>query len=176
MLIALNVRLLLFILLYLTLFVFIAAYNIQVADNQSSINQGYNDYYTCLIFGKSGCSLSDSVSNYNLVMLKAFAISALGTLLFPLFISWDIIRFWYRLFAAVGVAAWTKNPQGFNSVFSLLAHETTRSGTTGGTNGALSLSIVGEEPPEPNDGKTEDDEVSSVADSKEVDENSSSSE
>jgi len=174
MLIALNVRLLLFILLYLTLFVFIVAYNIQVADNQSAINQGYNDYYTCLIFGKSGCSLSDSVSNYNLVMLKAFAISALGTLLFPLFISWDIIRFWYRLFAAVGVAAWTKNPQAFNAVFSLLAHETSRSATTG-TGGALSLSIVGEEPPEPNDGKTEE-EVSSVADSKEVDEKSSSSE
>jgi len=90
-------RLLLFVFLYLFLFTFIFSYNLQVEANSDEIKTGFEQYYKCLVFaGALGeCSLSDSVSNYDLVMLKGFAISSLGFFVFITFISWDILRFWF---------------------------------------------------------------------------------
>jgi len=94
MFIFLYYRLLLFIFFYLILFTFIFAYNIQIEANSADIQTGFQDYYNCLVLN-GACSLSDSVSNYDLIMLRGFAISALGFFLFLTFLSWDIIRFWY---------------------------------------------------------------------------------
>ena len=77
---SLYVRLFVFILLYLLLFVFIFAYNIQTAANSGAISSGYQDYYQCLLFGEAGCAIGDDITNYNLVMLKGFAISVPGRL------------------------------------------------------------------------------------------------
>ena len=96
-LVVLYFRLSIFILMYLILIVFITAYNITTATNQGFISDGYENYYLCLLYGYTDCSLDDSVTNYNLVMLKSFAISSLGLLLFFLFLSWDVIYFWYDL-------------------------------------------------------------------------------
>jgi len=95
-------RLLLFVFLYLFLFTFIFSYNLQVAANASDIQAGFNWYYLCLISPVllleptiPECVIPDSVSNYNLIMLKAFAISALGFFVFVTFLSWEILYFWY---------------------------------------------------------------------------------
>jgi len=96
-LLLLYLRLFIFIFLYLILIVFIMSYYIQNANNQGEINQGYETYYQCLTYGQPNCSLDDTVTNYNLVMLKGFAISSLGLLLFFLFLSWDVMKFWWEL-------------------------------------------------------------------------------
>ena len=58
----------------------------------------YANYYTCLIEAGGGtCTLDSSLTNYNFIMLKAWAISSLGLILFLLFISWDVSRFWFFL-------------------------------------------------------------------------------
>jgi len=108
----LYLRLCIFVLLYLTLIVFIMAYNIQNAVNQSSIQNGYEEYYTCLTYGLGNCSLDDSVTNYNLVMLKGFAVSSLGILLSITFISLDVLKFWYEL--AVQLYLLLKKPDSGN--------------------------------------------------------------
>ena len=120
-LLLLYVRLSIFIFLYLILFVFITAYNIQYATNNSNINDGYESYYQCLLFGEPNCSLSDSIANYNLVMLKGFAISSLGVLLFCIFISWDVILFWYNLFKGFYVIARHRNKDNLVALFNMVA-------------------------------------------------------
>ena len=101
MFIFLYYRLLLFIFCYLVLFTFIFSYNLQIAVNSGDIQSGFETYYLCLIspllFNQLSCTLPDSVSNYNLELLKGFAISALGFFVFITFFSWDVIRFWYTL-------------------------------------------------------------------------------
>jgi len=97
-LIVLHLRIFIFIFLFLFLFTVIFAYNIQVAANQTDINNGYSDYYQCLIYAGPDCSLDDSVSNYHLVMLKGFAISSLGVFIFLIFFfSWDTFKFYYMM-------------------------------------------------------------------------------
>lgn len=110
-----------FIFLYLFLITFIVAYNIQIASNQDAINTGYENYYQCLIYAQPDCGLSDSVSNYNLVMLKGFAISSLGTFLFLIFFSWDILVFWYQLITTMGAVLIKKSEP--ESLVLLLAYE-----------------------------------------------------
>ena len=56
-----------------------------------------SEYYVCLITSPTPCTLSDTVSNYNLVMLKGFAISSLGFFIFLTFISGQILKFYYLL-------------------------------------------------------------------------------
>ena len=86
---------------YLAIFCIIFAYSIQIADNKNGIDQGVQDYYVCLVRGLE-CSLSDSVSNYNLIMLKGFSISSLGFFLFAIFSSsLEIVRFWYLCVQAI---------------------------------------------------------------------------
>ena len=97
-LVLLYLRLFVFILVYLVLIVFITAYYIQYARDEGSINDGYAQYYQCLSYGDPNCSLDETITNYNLVMLKSFAISSLGWLLFFVFFSWDVIKFWIDIF------------------------------------------------------------------------------
>jgi len=87
LLLFLYLRLSIFIFIYFVLFIFIIAYNIQVANNSNSIHTGYEQYYLCLLDGFPDCELDSSVSNYNLVMLRGFSISALGIMLFLIFIA-----------------------------------------------------------------------------------------
>jgi len=94
--VVLYVRVLLFVFIYLFLFAFIFSYNIQIETNKSTITNGYEAYYLCLIRGITMCSLDNNVSNYDLVMLKGFAISSLGFFVFSTFMSWEILRFWFR--------------------------------------------------------------------------------
>jgi len=49
-----------------------------------------------LIYAGANCSLDDSVSNYNLVMLRGFAISSLGLFIFFIFFfSWESLKFFF---------------------------------------------------------------------------------
>jgi len=109
-LIFLYLRLFVFIFLFLFLFTVIFAYNIQVAANQSSINDGYSLYFQCLIYAEPNCSLDDSVSNYNLVMLKGFAISSLGLFIFLIFFfSWDACKFYYGVLKMVTLGVYHRD-------------------------------------------------------------------
>ena len=107
----LNIHLLVFALLYLVLFVFIFAYTIQRSSDERDIDQGYSNYYLCLIQGGGPtCSLDPSLSDYNLVMLKGWATSSLGLLLAFLFCSWDLIIFWFQLVKTFGCDLLRRSP------------------------------------------------------------------
>ena len=137
-LIYLYVRLLIFVLLYLILFVFISVYNIQYSSNSSEINSGYEAYYQCLLFQANDCSLSDSITNYNLVMLKGFAISSLGVLLFFLFLSWDVILFWYNLFKSLVLLSIHRKKDNAIAVLKMVAYSQSVPSLTG----SASMSIT----------------------------------
>ena len=124
----LSLRLFLFICLFLTLFVFIFSYTINFANNESAIDQGYNTYYTCLIEGTGeDCSLDDSLTNDSLIFLKSFAISSLGILLFFLFLSWDVSRFWFNLARSVVYAIINRSPEEALIVARMLAYKSASS-------------------------------------------------
>jgi len=103
------IRLLIFIFLYLFLFCFIFSYHIQLEVDNQNITDGYSDYFKCLSDSSLGCELSSDVSNYSLIMLNGFAISVLGFLLFLLFISWEILKFWYLVGKALVLLAMHRN-------------------------------------------------------------------
>jgi len=141
----LYLRLFVFIFLYLLLIVFIMAYYIENANNQGSINDGYETYYQCLAYGQPNCSLDDSVTNYNLVMLKSFAISSLGLLLFFCFISWDVILFWYELGVSVYYLIQQRTRSNAVLVLQKLAFTQTTRSITKGSGSDLTVT-VGEAP------------------------------
>jgi len=148
----LYLRLFIFIFLYLTMFVFIFAYNIEVTNNASSINSGYEAYYQCLIYGEPNCSLDDSISNYNLVMLKGWAISSLGVLLFLIFMSIDVLKFWFYLFKETFVILFVKRkPNDMIFVFNMVAYKSASRSITGSN--SLTLTEIG---PDAEIGKSED--------------------
>jgi len=123
-LLMLYLRLFLFICLYLILFVFIFAYTIQFTSNERAIDNMYANYYTCLIeAGGDTCTLDSSLTNYNLIMLKAWAISSLGLLLFLLFISWDVSRFWFFLARAFVFAIIRRSPDDVVSVTKMVMYK-----------------------------------------------------
>jgi len=128
-------RLALFIGLFLVLFVFIFAYYIQYAADEGNITQGYADYYTCLLSASHAvCSLDSSLSNYNLVMLKGWAISSLGLLLFCLFMSWDLLRFWFNVAKGFVIATYRRSPTDFLILAKMVAYKSsTRSITSIGS-------------------------------------------
>ena len=114
----------LFICLYLILFVFIFAYTIQFTSDESAIDNMYANYYTCLIeAGGDACTLDSSLTNYNLIMLKAWAISSLGLLLFLLFISWDVSRFWFFLLRSFVFAIIRRSPDDVVSVAKMVIYK-----------------------------------------------------
>jgi len=166
-LILLYLRLFVFIFLYLFLFTVIFAYNIHQARDSDHISQGFSDYFKCLIVA-TDCSLDESVSNYNLIMLRGWAISALGTLLFFTFLSIESFMFWYRLLKSIVFALLRKKGKGFQSVLHVLTHDT---GTmiTLTSKDSVSMSEVGgpvddeeeEESKDRESGKDETDEVAS---------------
>ncbi|KAL6060312.1 hypothetical protein QOT17_013611 [Balamuthia mandrillaris] len=97
-------RVILFILIYLILITFIFAYSLRVLDAKETIEDGYSDYYQCLLTLKNkDCSLSESVHNYDLAVLRSIGYSSLGLLLFFNFcISPSMGRFWWRFFQHLG--------------------------------------------------------------------------
>ncbi|KAL6073918.1 hypothetical protein QOT17_004611 [Balamuthia mandrillaris] len=91
-------RLGLFILIFMVVYAFIFAYTLQVATNLDTIEEGYSEYFQCLTFASSDCSLSEDVSNYHLAALKGFAYAVLGFLLFLNFcLSEPIGKMWWKL-------------------------------------------------------------------------------
>jgi len=123
-LVMLYLRLFLFICLYLILFVFIFAYTIQFTSNESAIDDMYANYYTCLIeAGGDSCTLDSTLTYYNLIMLKAWAISSLGLLLFLLFISWDVSRFWFFLLRSFVFAIIRRSPDDVVSVAKMVIYK-----------------------------------------------------
>ncbi|KAL6060322.1 hypothetical protein QOT17_013621 [Balamuthia mandrillaris] len=90
-------RVILFILIYLVLIIFIFAYSLHVVDTKESIEEGYADYYECLLKRENNCSLSEEVHNYPLAVLRSISYSSLGLMLFLNFcISPSMGRFWIR--------------------------------------------------------------------------------
>lgn len=160
----LYLRIFIFIIVYLILIIFITAYYIQYARDQDSINTGYEEYYQCLSYGLPNCSLDDSVTNYNLVMLKAFAISSLGVLLFFVFLSWDIIKFWYDVVLSVfHVIKTRKKSKAVNLINKLVYSSTNRSITDSSLDSMTVTGATGMPPEEGN-------EMDEVSDSEDEDE------
>jgi len=130
----LYLRLFIFIFLYLTMFVFIFAYNINNANNSGSIDSGYQAYYKCLAFGEPDCSLDDSVSNYNLVMLKGWAISSLGLMLFLVFVSVDVLKFWFQILRGTFIILFIqRNPKDMIQIFRMVAYKSAQKSITNST-------------------------------------------
>jgi hypothetical protein len=178
-LVLLYLRLFVFILLYLVLIIFITAYYIHNATNQDHINTGYEDYYLCLLYGLPNCTLDDSVTNYNLVMLKSFAISSLGLLLFFLFLSWDVVVFWWGLGVSVYYLSIRRTKSNAMVVLHKLTYSKSTRTITKGSGSALSVTIgegAGEDPDEDEDEEEENDAEEAQEVEKPDSESSSSSE
>ena len=179
-LVLLYLRLFVFILLYLVLIIFITAYYIHNATNQDHINNGYENYYLCLLYGLPNCSLDDSVTNYNLVMLKSFAISSLGLLLFFLFLSWDVLVFWWGLGVSVYYLSIRRTKSNAMVVLHKLAYSQSTRTITKGSGSALTVTIgeegAGQDPDEDDDEEEENDAEELQAVDKPESESSSSSE
>ncbi|KAL6052692.1 Frizzled-10 [Balamuthia mandrillaris] len=98
------VRIIVFITIFLCLYIFIFAYTIRVETDKEDIEDGYGEYFQCLLRSETApyCELSESVHNFSLAMLKSFAYSSLGLLLFLNFcLSQGILHFWQRFFSNV---------------------------------------------------------------------------
>ncbi|KAL6052694.1 Frizzled-9 [Balamuthia mandrillaris] len=96
---ATYIRIIVFITIFLCLYIFIFAYTLRVETDKEDIEEGYGDYFRCLLNSQTGpyCELTESVHNYSLAMLKSFAYSSLGLLLFLNFcLSQGILHFWWR--------------------------------------------------------------------------------
>ena len=153
-LLMLYLRLFLFIFLYLILIVFIFAFTIQYTSNETSIENMYSQYYTCLIEAGDTCSLDSSLTNYNLIMLKGFAISSLGLLLFLLFISWDVSRFWFLLARSLVFAVIRRSPEEVFSVARMViykSHSTVQTSLHSGDSLKISIDATVAEPDEKDD-------------------------
>ncbi|KAL6048866.1 hypothetical protein QOT17_020806 [Balamuthia mandrillaris] len=95
-------RVIIFILIYLSLITFIFAYSLRVVSAKDTIEEGYSDYYRCLILDRQACSLSAEVHNYGLAVLRSIGYSSLGLLLFFNFcISPSMGKFWWNLFKLI---------------------------------------------------------------------------
>ncbi|KAL6060301.1 hypothetical protein QOT17_013600 [Balamuthia mandrillaris] len=92
-------RVVLFIFIYLVLIAFIFAYSLRVVTAEDTIEDGYSEYYLCLLFRLPHCSLSEEVHNYGLAVLRSIGYSSLGLMLFFNFcFSPSMGRFWWRFF------------------------------------------------------------------------------
>ncbi|KAL6051978.1 Frizzled-9 [Balamuthia mandrillaris] len=100
-------RLMLFVAGLLGVYLFIFIYTIVTESNKDEISEGYEDYYSCLLFvnypdyPRDSCSLSASVTYYPLVVLRALGFSILGFLLFLNFVTSTSMIFWGRVFLAL---------------------------------------------------------------------------
>jgi len=167
------IRLLLFVFIFFMVFAFFIAYVINNAANEGNITSGYEQYFTCLAGGTftpvTECQLSSDVSNFSLVMLKGFALSCLGLLLFGTFLSWAILKHWIALFKAFGMIL--AHPKDFISrakvLGSMMASDSTRHSDTPLQTLDMSLSpeeVDNDEDEENNDAKGNSEASSSSED------------
>jgi len=103
------IRVIVFMMIFLTGSVIIFSYSIQITNDYADIQSGIKDYYACLIRGQT-CSLSESVSNYNLIMLKGFAMSCFGVFMFIIFLSLHTFRFWYDIMRSLSLSLYHRKP------------------------------------------------------------------
>ncbi|KAL6064905.1 hypothetical protein QOT17_010629 [Balamuthia mandrillaris] len=95
-------RVVIFIFIYLSLITFIFAYSLRVVSAKDTIEEGYSDYYRCLILDREACSLSAEVHNYGLAVLRSIGYSSLGLLLFFNFcVGPSTGRFWWNFFTLI---------------------------------------------------------------------------
>ena len=156
------VRMLLFVFNFFLVFALFCAYIINNAANAGTITNGYEAYYLCLSGSTptptSDCQLDGDVSNYPLVMLKGFAISCLGLLLFFTFLSWRLFYHWFKLFKAIFLV-FQKRDKSTVMGFLYLVGSESKHPSSSTLAGASSLTMS----PEPQDaslstGQEEDDE------------------
>lgn len=138
------VRVSLFVLAFFLVICLFGAYVINDAVNQGTISSGYSAYYQCLsgttFTPADQCQLNGNVSNYNLVMLKGFAISCLGALLFFIFFfSPAVFIHWYRVIIAIGKFLATRDRKSAMAVFEMVGW---RSSASSSLSGASSLTMV----------------------------------
>jgi len=125
-------RLIIFIFIFLFIYSFIFSYVITTTADSSDISDGYASYFVCLIAGPSAtitgsCESTyrdEKVSNYNLTMLKGFAVSCLGVLLFFNFITTALLLHWYRLCKALVMVCQSRKLSNFQKVFHLITNTT----------------------------------------------------
>jgi len=172
-------RVLLFVCIFFMVYSFFIAYVINNAANEGEITSGYEAYYECLpqLPGAPPvCSLSDNVSNFPLVILKGFAISCLGGLLFFTFLSWQMVAHWWKILRAIFLVLKERRRQEAVGLFHLVVTDSylSRSSLSGGGK-ELSVVADGADGTEGEEGiEGEDSEVSD--DDKPAEEESSSSE
>ena len=137
-------RVLLFVCIFFMVYVFFIAYVINNAANEGEITSGYEVYFECLpgLFGEAtDCSLSDNVSNFPLVILKGFAISCFGALLFFTFLSWQMVAHWWKILKAIFLVLKQRRRQEAVGLFHLVVTDSflSRSSLSGG---GKELSVV----------------------------------
>jgi len=125
-------------------YAFFIAYVINNAANEGEITSGYEVYFECLpglSGGPTDCSLSDNVSNFPLVILKGFAISCFGGLLFFTFRSWQMIAHWWKILRAMFLVLKERRRQEAVGLFHLVVTDSylSRSSLSGG---GKELSVV----------------------------------
>ncbi|KAL6072411.1 hypothetical protein QOT17_005549 [Balamuthia mandrillaris] len=90
-------RLMVFILLFLVCCTCQFAYELNYTLHEGDITSGYEDYLVCLFINPhqlSSCQLSDSVANYELMVLKGIGYTFMGLLLFLLFVDRCLLVLW----------------------------------------------------------------------------------
>jgi hypothetical protein len=95
------VRILTFLFMFLFIYTFIFSYNLQVAIDRTTIQDGYTEYFDCLHKSVDNCYLGDDVSNYSLVMLRGFGYAVLGLLLVLTFVTTELFWHWWKLLRMV---------------------------------------------------------------------------
>ena len=129
-------RLLFFVFIYFLVFCLFLAWEINDGANESNIVSGYEAYFNCLAGlvwppSNAPCVLSDTVSNYNLVMLKGFAVSCLGFLIFFNFISWGVVKQLGYICIALFHFLKTRDKNTAMRMLGVFVHEAGRSSPTG---------------------------------------------
>lgn len=139
------IRILFFVFIFFMVFGFFTAYVINDAANHASIASGYEQYYDCLSGDTytpvQDCQLSDSVSNIDLVMLKGFAVSCLGLLLFFNFLSWELLVHWYRIGKACYLFMRSRDKDRALAIFRLVEGQS-KTTTSFSKTSSLALSTV----------------------------------
>jgi len=160
-LLAVYLRIICFLLLYVIIIMIVFAYNIQLENNKGEITTGLQEYYVCLITSPTPCTLSDTVSNYNLVMLKGFAISSLGFFIFLTFISGQILKFYFLFFKKAFLSLIKRDRRLAFSLISMVINESSSTSLSrkNSTN-TLDITVAGVEDNDDDDPGTADDSSS----------------
>ncbi|KAL6072414.1 hypothetical protein QOT17_005550 [Balamuthia mandrillaris] len=90
-------RLMIFILLFLVCWICQFAYEMNYTLHEEDITSGYEEYLRCLFINAErlpSCQLSESVANYELMVLKGIGYTFMGLLLFLLFVDRCFLVLW----------------------------------------------------------------------------------